>query len=66
MEDSVITTIHTPSGVFSFDIATVTDAELQSMGITRGGILLLQPPPARNLLAEIDALKARIVVLETK
>ena len=31
-----------------------------------GALPVITPPPARNLLTEIDALKARIVVLETK
>ena len=31
-----------------------------------GALPIITLPPARNLLAEIDALKTRIVILETK
>ena len=54
-----IISLHTADGIFQVDSETVTDNELAEFNVTRESLGLSEPPePQRDLLAEIDELKA--------
>ncbi len=55
--------LHTPKGIVEVDSATVTDAALAKLNVTRQALNKLIP---RDLEAEIADLKVRIAKLETR
>ena len=59
----MIIELHTPKGIIDADTETVSDAELAELNMTREDLNRLIP---RDILAEIDDLKARIEKLEKK
>jgi hypothetical protein len=59
----MIIQLHTSRGIIEANTDTVTDAELADFNMTREDLTALIP---RDIVAEIDALKARIEKLEKK
>ncbi len=60
----MIVQFHTPKGIVTVDTDTVTDVKLAEIGMNReklNDFLALQP---RDLGAEIDELKAKVIKLE--
>ncbi len=59
----MIIQFHTPKGIVEIDSDKATNSELAQLGMTKVDLQKLIP---RDLIAEIDTLKAQIKVLESK
>ena len=57
----MIIQFHTPKGIIHIDSDTVTDSTLAIVGVTREALNKLIP---KDILAELDNLKARLEKLE--
>ena len=52
-------TLHTPKGIIKINPETATDQEIAALGVTRAR-LLEAAQANRNILYELDTLKARV------
>ena len=62
----MIIQFHTPKGIVEVNGETITDKELATFNVTREAFTELVSKSGRDLVAEIDDLKARLEKLEVK